>query len=143
MVDRLRALLRARGGDPAGRTERHRPDHGVDPGHAAAARSGDARGRLLHRCWLAYLSDDLPCDSVVRAHPRRAELEADEGRFMASLDHTIWFHRTPHADRWHLYDVSTHHFGAGRGVTIGHVFDADGVLLATFAQEALLRERSG
>ena len=97
-------------------------------------------GGLLHRCWLAYLSDDLPCDSVVRAHPRRAELEADEGRFMASLDHTIWFHRTPHADRWHLYDVSTHHFGAGRGVTIGHVFDADGVLLATFAQEALLRE---
>ena len=98
---------------------------------------------LLHRCWLAYLSDDLPCDSVVRAHPRRAELEADEGRFMASLDHTIWFHRTPHADRWHLYDVSTHHFGAGRGVTIGHVFDADGVLLATFAQEALLREKAG
>jgi acyl-CoA thioesterase-2 len=97
-------------------------------------------GGLLHRCWLAYLSDDLPCDSVVRAHPRRAELEADEGRFMASLDHTIWFHRPPHADRWHLYDVSTHHFGAGRGVTIGHVFDADGVLLATFAQEALLRE---
>jgi acyl-CoA thioesterase-2 len=97
-------------------------------------------GALLHRCWLAYLSDDLPCDSVVRAHPRRAELEADESRFMASLDHTIWFHRTPHADRWHLYDVSTHHFGAGRGVTIGHVFDAEGVLLATFAQEALLRE---
>ena len=38
---------------------------------------------------------------------------------------------------------STHHFVGGRGLTIGHVFDADGVLLATFAQEALLRERSG
>ena len=116
----------------------------MDPGDAAAAAiRRRTRAALLHRCWLAYLSDDLPCDSVVRAHPRRAELEADESRFMASLDHTIWFHRTPHADRWHLYDVSTHHFGAGRGVTIGHVFDADGVLLATFAQEALLRERSG
>jgi acyl-CoA thioesterase-2 len=103
----------------------------------------EPEGALLHRCWLAYLSDDLPCDSVVRAHPNRAELETNEGgRFMASLDHTIWFHRTPHADEWHLYDVSTHHYGASRGVTIGHVFAADGVLLATFAQEALLRDPS-
>ena len=100
-------------------------------------------GALLHRCWLAYLSDDLPCDSVIRAHPNRVELERDEGdRFMASLDHTIWFHRTPHADGWHLYDVSMHHYGASRGVTIGHVFDREGVLLATFAQEALLRDPS-
>jgi acyl-CoA thioesterase II len=104
---------------------------------------GTPEGGLLHRCWLAYLSDDLPCDSVIRAHPRRAELERDQGgRFMASLDHTIWFHRTPRADEWHLYDVSCHHYGASRGVTIGHVLAADGFHLATFAQEALLRVRS-
>lgn len=97
-------------------------------------------GALLHRCWLAYLSDDLPCDAVVRAHPRRAELEEREERFMASLDHSIWFHRTPRADEWHLYDVSVHHYRAARGLTIGHVFAADGTHLATFAQEALLRD---
>jgi acyl-CoA thioesterase II len=100
-----------------------------------------AEGALLHRCWLAYLSDDLPCDAVVRAHPRRAALESDEGgRFMASLDHTIWFHRTPRTDAWHLYDVSCHFYGGSRGLCIGHAFDPDGAHVATFAQEALLRD---
>jgi acyl-CoA thioesterase-2 len=96
-------------------------------------------GALLHRCWLAYLSDDLPCDAVIRAHPKRAEMEERGGRFMASLDHSVWFHETPHADQWHLYDVTCHHYSASRGLTVGHVFAADGTHLATFAQEALLR----
>ena len=44
---------------------------------------------LLHRCWLAYLSDDLPCDAVIRAHPDRAAIDAAEDRFVASLDHSV------------------------------------------------------
>ena len=100
----------------------------------------DAAAQLLHRSWLAYLSDDLPTDSVFRAHPVAAD--AEEGRFFAaSLDHTIWFHRALRADEWHLYDFSCHHFIGGRGLSVGHVFAGDGLHVATVAQEVLVRDR--
>jgi acyl-CoA thioesterase-2 len=94
---------------------------------------------LLHRCWLAYLSDDLPCDAVIRAHPERAAIDAAEERFIASLDHSVWFHASPRVDDWHLYDVACLAYAGGRGLTLGHVFGADGAHVATFAQEALIR----
>ena len=90
--------------------------------------------QLLHRCWLAYLSDDLPTDSVQAA----TEI-VDQDRFAASLDHTIWFHRPVRADEWHLHDFTCHNYVGGRGLAIGHVFAADGVHVATIAQEVLLR----
>ena len=95
---------------------------------------------LLHRCWLAYLSDDLPCDSVVRAHPRRHAIDGAEGRFIASLDHSVWFHAPPRVGDWHLYDVSCLAYAGGRGLALGQAFSADGTHVATFAQEALVRE---
>jgi acyl-CoA thioesterase-2 len=101
---------------------------------------------LLHRCAFAYLSDDLPTDAVVRSHPeyeeRKAEHDANEqwSFFSASLDHTIWFHRPFRADRWHLHDFSCHGLVASRGLSIGHIFDADGAHVATVAQEVLLRD---
>lgn len=99
--------------------------------------------QLVHRCWLAYLSDDLPTDSVIQAHPEAGALGDNvmQRFFAASLDHAIWFHRPMRADRWHFYDVSCHHFVSGRGLAVGHVFDADGSHVATIAQETLLRER--
>ncbi len=100
----------------------------------------DPAAQLLHRSWLAYLSDDLPTDSVIRAHPVGATAGHDRF-FGASLDHTIWFHRPLRADRWHLYDFTCHHFIGGRGLSIGHVFAADGVHIATVAQEVLVRDR--
>jgi acyl-CoA thioesterase-2 len=92
--------------------------------------------QLLHRCWLAYLSDDFPTDAV-----RAATEIHDEGRFTASLDHTIWFHRPVRADNWHLHDFSCHNFVGGRGLAIGHVFSPEGVHVATVAQEVLMRGR--
>jgi acyl-CoA thioesterase-2 len=94
--------------------------------------------QLLHRCWLAYLSDDLPADSVQAA----TGFDAD-GRFTASLDHTMWFHREARADDWHLHDFSCHSFVGGRGLTIGHIFAADGTHVATVAQEVLMRGHRG
>jgi acyl-CoA thioesterase II len=93
--------------------------------------------QLLHRCWLAYLSDDLPTDvmDAVTGFER-------EGRFSASLDHTIWFHRPVRADHWHLHDFTCHSYVGGRGLAIGHVFAADGVHVATVAQEVLMRSRN-
>jgi acyl-CoA thioesterase-2 len=100
----------------------------------------DPAAQLLHRSWMAYLSDDLPTDSVIRAHPIAATAE-DDRFFGASLDHTIWFHRPLRADRWHLYDFTCHHFIGGRGLSIGHVFADDGTHVATVSQEVLVRDR--
>ncbi len=99
--------------------------------------------QLLHRCALAYLSDDLPTDAVLRAHPAIAgRPEGERQVYSASLDHTIWFHRPVEADRWHLYDFTCHSYVAGRGLTIGHVFTEAGTHVATVAQEVLLRDAS-
>lgn len=102
----------------------------------------DAEAQIVHRCWLAYMSDDLPTESVIRAHPLATDADADarELLFSASLDHTIWFHRRMRADRWHLYDFSCHHFVGGRGLSVGQVFSEDGLHVATVAQEVLARD---
>jgi acyl-CoA thioesterase-2 len=113
--------------------------------------------QLLHRCWMAYLSDDLPSDSVRRALAA-SQLGVDDAGlddaaaatygdddnpwehvYSASLDHTIWFHRPVRADEWHLHDTLCHGYVGGRGLTIGHVFAHDGTHVATVAQEVLLR----
>lgn len=99
----------------------------------------DVERSVLHQCWLAYLSDDMPTEAVRAA---RAIPPGDAEHFSAtSLDHTIWFHRPMRADRWHLHDVSCHHLVAERGLAIGHVFSAHGDHVATYAQEVLLRDR--
>lgn len=95
---------------------------------------------FLHQCWLAYVSDDLPSDTVRAAHGEVWD-RADEERLSGvSLDHTIWFHRPHRADDWHLYDFSCHHYVGARGLAVGHVFTRDGEHVATVAQEVLLRE---
>ena len=99
----------------------------------------DRQSQLLHRCWLAYLSDDLPTDSVIRAHPFGSDESLRDTLFCASLDHTIWFHGPLSADRWHLYDFSCLHFVGGRGLSLGYVFADDGAHVATVAQEVLVR----
>jgi acyl-CoA thioesterase II len=103
---------------------------------------------VLQACALAYLSDDLPTDAVVALHPRRREVESTQESFeqlfmSASLDHAIWFHRPPVADRWHLHDFTSHGLLGSRGVSVGHVITEDGVHVATIAQEVLLRTLGG
>ncbi len=90
---------------------------------------------LLQRCALAYLSDDLPADAVRTAVPGLQDREL----FVASLDHTVWFHRPVRADGWHLHDLSCQTYIGGRGLTIGQVYDSDGGHAATVAQEVLIR----
>jgi acyl-CoA thioesterase-2 len=59
----------------------------------------------------------------------------------ASLDHTIWFHRPFRADEWWLYDQHSPIATGGRGLTMARVFTPDGTLVATVAQEGLIRVR--
>ena len=121
------------------------PGAGQGAGRATAwlkAREMIGDEQLLQRCVLAYLSDDLPGDAATRAHPigkESSEIRHD-AMFLASLDHSIWFHRPVRTDEWHLHDVACHSFVGGRGLTIGHVFGIDGTHVATMAQEVLLRD---
>ncbi|MCU0267959.1 MAG: thioesterase family protein [Acidimicrobiales bacterium] len=98
--------------------------------------------RLRNAVALAYLSDDLPTDAVVRAHPlgREPHEVLEKVMFSASLDHTIWFHRPMRADAWHLHDFTCQTFVGGRGLATGHVFTEEGTHVATIAQEVLLRD---
>ncbi len=107
---------------------------------AAWMRVVDAVGDdpVVHQAWLAFISDDLPTDAVKAAYGEAFGAETD-GVPSISLDHTIWFHRPMRADRWHLHDIACHHLFGARGLAMGHVFDEEGLHVATVAQEVLLR----
>lgn len=103
----------------------------------------DASTALLNRCALTYLSDDIPTDAVVVSHPDISRRAPEERNYIgASLDHTIWFHRPARMDQWHLFETACHSIGNSRGLSIGHVFSQDGTLVATLAQEVLIRDLS-
>jgi acyl-CoA thioesterase-2 len=93
---------------------------------------------LLHQAALTYASDltllgsALVPHGVHVAHPRMQS---------ASLDHTIWFHRPFRADEWLLYDQVSPSATGGRGLAFGRLFTEDGRLVASVAQEGLIRYR--
>ncbi len=131
-------FLERRDIDPAALASYHRDGLGR---FGAWMRVKDSLGdsEILNRCALAYLSDDLPNESILLAVPALQQA-ADEGRwFGASLDHTVWFHRPVRAHEWHFYEMTCHTLVGGRGLTFGYVFDANGTHVATVAQESLVR----
>lgn len=91
-----------------------------------------------HLAAFTYASDMtlLGCTLV----PHGVDLSSP-GMFAASLDHTIWFHRPFRADEWWLYDQVSPSASGGRGLSLGRVFTQDGRLVATVAQEGLIRYR--
>lgn len=117
----------------------------ADPGEARAATwellledpSGDP---LLHAAAIAYLSDDVPTEAVINAHPARpeGEYEHHETFMSASLDHAVWFHHLD-ATGWQLHDFRCVALQGGRGHTAGTIHHIDGTLIATVAQEVLVR----
>ena len=91
---------------------------------------------LVHQAAFTYLSDLTLLGSALVPH------EVDLGSKhvqSASLDHTIWFHRPFRADEWLLYDQTSPSASGARGLGIGRVFQQDGTLVATVAQEGLIR----
>lgn len=97
---------------------------------------------VLNRCALAYMSDDLPTEAVIKAVPELFERwEVENAYFSASLDHTIWFHAPVRAHQWHLYEMTCHAYVSGRGLSFGYVFSENGDHVATIAQEVLVRFR--
>jgi len=94
----------------------------------------------LHQCVLAYASDFTLLDTALIAHGR---FVFDPRLMLASLDHAIWFHRKFRADEWLLYAQDSPSSNAGRAFCRGTLFTREGELVASTAQEGLVRERNG
>lgn len=90
----------------------------------------------FHTAALAYLCDYTIIEPTLRA---LGVAWADPGLTTASLDHSMWFHRPVRVDGWLLYTQEAVGAQSGRGLGLGRFFDADGRLIATVAQEALVR----
>jgi acyl-CoA thioesterase-2 len=69
--------------------------------------------------------------------------ELDERLMMASVDHAMWFHRPLRVDEWLLYDMESPSASGARGFARAGVFSRDGRLVASTAQEGLLRMKRG
>ena len=91
---------------------------------------------LLHRAVLAYASDYTLLEPVLRRH---GAAWAMPGLKVASLDHAMWWHRPARADEWLLYAQASPSASGARGLSLGRIFTRDGVLVATVAQEGMLR----
>jgi acyl-CoA thioesterase-2 len=90
----------------------------------------------LHTAALAYASDYSILESIYRAH---GIAWSHPGLKSASLDHAMWFHRQAKVDDWMLYVQESPSAQGGRGLAMGKIFSRDGQLLATVAQEGMVR----
>jgi acyl-CoA thioesterase-2 len=94
--------------------------------------------RALQAAVLAYLSDMTLLDTSLFAHGRAI---FDPDLQVASLDHAMWFHRPHKLDDWLLYAQDSPNASGARGFTRGGLYTRDGVLVASVAQEGLIRLR--
>jgi len=94
------------------------------------------QGPQMQHCLLAYASDMNLLGSSLRPHG----LTWFQGNVMsASLDHAMWFHGPIQFNDWHLYDLDAPWTGKARGFNRGSIYSAGGTLVASVAQEGLVR----
>jgi acyl-CoA thioesterase-2 len=90
----------------------------------------------LHRNLLAYISDYQLVATATLPH----EISFVTGNLqMASLDHAMWFHRAFRIDEWLLYSMESPNASGARGLALGRFFTAEGKLVASTAQEGVIR----
>jgi acyl-CoA thioesterase II len=94
--------------------------------------------KKLHQCVLAYASDFTLLHAALVQHGRPP---FDPSLMMASLDHAVWFHRDFRADEWLLYVQDSPSAEGARALCRGTIYDRGGVLVASVAQEGLIRIR--
>lgn len=93
---------------------------------------------VMHRGLLAYLSDFHLIGTATLPHG----LSWIEGELvMASLDHAMWFHRDFRLDDWFLYTCDSPSTSGGRGLSRGMIYNRAGTLVASAAQEGMIRVR--
>ena len=91
----------------------------------------------IHRALLAFVSDMSLLDTALLPHGKSIFSDVK----VASLDHAMWFHRPFRADDWLLYVHDSPSASGARGVNRGAIYTRDGVLVASVAQEGLIRPR--
>jgi len=92
--------------------------------------------RIRQEVLLAYLSDFHLLAASLRPHGlTHADLK------MASLDHALWWHDVPNLNDWLLFSLESPHANGGRGYSRGQIYNRAGVLVASVAQEGLIRQR--
>lgn len=104
---------------------------------AADALPDDA---MLHRCVLAYASDFNLLATAMLPHGR-SWFSPD--MVVASIDHALWFHRELRVDDWLLYSMDAPSAQSARGLSRGSIYDRHGRLVASVAQESLMRRING
>jgi acyl-CoA thioesterase-2 len=90
----------------------------------------------LNQCLLAYASDMTLIDTAARPHGLNWGTEKFQ---VASLDHAMWFHRPVRTDQWLLYAQDSPFSGGARGLSRGAFYNQTGTLVASVAQEGLMR----
>jgi len=94
--------------------------------------------RRRHQTMLAYVSDFGLLGTALYPHP----IGPNSPRIqVASLDHALWFHRPFKLDDYVLYSMDSPNSAAGRGFSRGSFYTRNGLLIASSAQEALIRVR--
>jgi acyl-CoA thioesterase-2 len=93
--------------------------------------TGDPR---VQQCALAFLSDSTLLFNALRRHGQPFSTHRT-----TSLDHALWFHHVPRCDAWLLYDQHGPAAADGRGINHGYIYDGDGMLIASAAQEGMMR----
>ena len=100
------------------------------------ARGAVPADQALHRALMAFACDQVMLEPVLRRHGLSW---VSPGLSMASLDHAMWWHRPARVDEWHLYVQSSPSSQGGRGLTAAKVYTQDGSLVASIAQEGMVR----
>lgn len=90
----------------------------------------------MHRALMAYASDFHLIGTATLPHGISF---IQEGLTMASLDHAMWFHRPVRVDDWLLYSCDSPSSSGGRGLARGSIYDRSGNLVASVAQEGMIR----
>lgn len=92
---------------------------------------------VIHRALLAFVSDMTLLDTALLPHGKSIFSDLQ----VASLDHAMWFHRAFRADEWLLYAQDSPSASGARGFNRGALYTRGGILVASVAQEGLIRPR--
>jgi len=126
---------------PVGAIQQGKIEESRSASQACWMRVGDGplgAGQATQRATLGFLSDMLLLATAYRPHG--LHIGAPEV-VSASIDHSVWFHEDVECGEWLLYATESPWTGRGRGFARGHYFTQDGRLVASVAQEGLIRLR--
>ncbi|KUI19584.1 acyl-CoA thioesterase II [Mycobacterium sp. GA-1285] len=93
---------------------------------------------ILHTLISAYVCDVYMIDPALQVHGHSMRARTHRS---GTTDSSIWFHQPVFADQWNLLESTSPAAARGRGVVTGNLIRADGVIVATLAQEGLIAER--